>query len=485
MQKIFIIFSLFFTTFIHAATVTTNQAIYTPTDGVAIEVNFEGMVNKNKDWIALYHSGASNAWGNVIAWKWTGDKSSGKVTLLDASQRHKIQDGKYEVRAFYNNSYKLEAKVAFEVKGANPRAPKLHIKKTEYSTTEKIAVAFEDMANKNKDWIAVYPANASNAWENVVDWAWTKDKTSGQLSFDALPEGDYEIRAFYNNSASVVYARVSFKVKIINTRKAKLSTTREYFKPTEDVRINFENIKGSTEDWIGIYHVGSQSNRANAIQWKSNKGSVTKGQANFGKLANGNYEARLFYDDSHEGTYKDEASVEFSVHNLFEEAKEQCLVKGKSTALILCSPDTQEAYILDNSKLFISTLHIADLDRGLRLGKSIASIDKPSPHNTYVGFRILENTPLIAIDVSYDMGDLIDVTTFYNVFGKVQFSTGMYQGHNDYTTLRGTIKTIENGQKLRITYKGFDHDRNEWINYQDIYDISNINDIKKISQTEI
>jgi len=199
----------------YAATLTTNKTTYSPTDATPIEVNFNGMTGLNKDWIAIYPAGTDNAWKNVIKWAWTGDKSSGKVTLVTPKERHTLLNGKYEARAFYNNSYKLEAKVAFEIKGIDPHAPHISLPKKIFTTYNKISIKFKNMINANQDWIAIYPAGSNNAFSNVLDWKWTGDKPEGNLTFKALPEGDYEIRAFYNNSAATVYARETFSVKEI------------------------------------------------------------------------------------------------------------------------------------------------------------------------------------------------------------------------------------------------------------------------------
>ncbi len=172
---------------------------------------------------------------------------------------------------------------------------------------------------------------------------------------------------------------------------------------------------------------------------------------------------------------------------LINKAKKQCIEKSKSISEILCTLDNK-AYIIDNTKLFTTTLHIVDFDLET-IGESIASINKPSPNSTYVGFRILKDTELIAIDKIYNNGDLHDVTNFYNLQGKLQFHTKTYQDVESAMFLRGTIKTIENGNKLRITYKAFEpvgNDRDKWwVTYEDIYDISNINNTKKINNRKI
>ena len=72
--------------------------------------------------------------------------------------------------------------------------------KNTYQINQPISIEFKDFTNHNKDWIAIYPAGSSNAWKNVKQWRWTDNKTNGNLNFNPLPLGNYELRGFYNNS---------------------------------------------------------------------------------------------------------------------------------------------------------------------------------------------------------------------------------------------------------------------------------------------
>jgi hypothetical protein len=145
----------------------------------------------NNDWIGLYHQGASVAWNNVIRWSWTGDNSSGSLTLDGVSA------GEYEVRAFFNNSYIVEASSQLRVGSASVSTNKVN-----YQSTEKIYVHFANMLG-NQDWIAIYHQGASVAWNNVIRWSWTGDTSSGDLVFRGLSSGNYEVRAFFNNSYEI------------------------------------------------------------------------------------------------------------------------------------------------------------------------------------------------------------------------------------------------------------------------------------------
>ena len=66
-----------------------------------------------KDWVGIYPKNSNNSWVNVIAWNWISKND--KVSLTKIEKEMPI--GEYEVRLFFNNTYKDEAKYTFSVKG--------------------------------------------------------------------------------------------------------------------------------------------------------------------------------------------------------------------------------------------------------------------------------------------------------------------------------------------------------------------------------
>jgi len=195
------------------------------TNNEKITLVFSGMNNGHKDWIAIYHAGADNNGNNVITWKWTGDTPSGKLTF------NTLGEGKYEVRAYHNNSYKIEAKASFEVKIDSGATPKIALTEKRFTTDENITLVFSNMNNAHKDWIAIYRHETDNNWKNVIDWRWTGDTSSGKLTFGKLKEGEYDVRAYYNNSYKTV-AENRFSVyktekDIVNEKKNALKTAHK------------------------------------------------------------------------------------------------------------------------------------------------------------------------------------------------------------------------------------------------------------------
>ncbi len=84
--------------------------------------------------------------------------------------------------------------------------------KSEYNSGESIAVTVGDMSGLN-DWIGIYPAGIiSDDWEELAGWAWTGDVINGTITLDGIPEGQYDVRVFFNSSTDEV-AEVSISVK--------------------------------------------------------------------------------------------------------------------------------------------------------------------------------------------------------------------------------------------------------------------------------
>ena len=127
--------SLLLSNFLYSATLTTEKELYSPNEKIFVQ--FTDMIGKNKDWLAIYPKGASTTWANVLQWKWTENQEKGSVHF-DA-----LPIGNYEIRAFYNNSYQIEATCTFKVKGKSPSS-----------------ILYEDAENGlTQEWISENPKN--------------------------------------------------------------------------------------------------------------------------------------------------------------------------------------------------------------------------------------------------------------------------------------------------------------------------------------
>ena len=273
---------------------TNNTMIKTDKENYNIEdkivVNISNMLGSSKDWVAIYPEGSSTASENLIYWDWTNSEINTSITF------NSLPTGRYEVRAFFNNTFNVEAVSPFTVEDANPPAI-LTIQKKEYLEREAIAVTFENMLGDDDDWIAIYAKGKNSERKNVIAWKSTGGAEEGLVTFDALPVGEYDVRAFFKNSYKLE-AKQSFIVKRANAVKASLQTSNNHYTNSEKITVHFQDMLGDKKDWIALYSKGSTNDRKNIIEWHYTNG-LKDGNITFEKLPSGQYEARAFFEDSY------------------------------------------------------------------------------------------------------------------------------------------------------------------------------------------
>lgn len=243
------------------ATVTTSKVSYLPEE--EISAIFDNMSGDDQDWIAIYPVGSTSDWGNQLDWKWIAGDISGERAF------DPLPAGEYEVRVFFNNSFNMEAKANFTVEAA-PTGVNLVLNKEVYAQNELIYIDYTNMQGNQSDWIGIYPAGASYHFENVIDFKQTNGTINGQISLggvDTLPDalnnpgglkpGNYEVRAFYNNSLGAQVVK-SFTV----TQQAITSTV--YESATGSISPNWVHISGPTAPY---YYEGMVNLKPN---WISN-----------------------------------------------------------------------------------------------------------------------------------------------------------------------------------------------------------------------
>ena len=153
------------------------------------------------------------------------------------------------------------------------------------------------MLGHDKDWIAIYPAGSTTAWDNMIQWAWTNGELEGSHTFDALPQGNYEARIFFNNSA-ILKGSHPFTVQ---STEFNLESRKASYDPFELIHADFVNMRGAGSDWLGIFPVGANHDKASAIEWRDSQ-SLVDGNISFNGLAVGTYEMRAYFATLHKET---------------------------------------------------------------------------------------------------------------------------------------------------------------------------------------
>jgi len=212
------------------------------------------------------------------------------------------------------------------------QATSITAQKDTFLVDEPLTFAATDMSGDSTDWIGVYPVGASNAWENVRSWKWTRwrsPKTSGTLTIHGLPAGEYEVRAFFHNSY-IVEAIDTFTVAPdVQNNPVNISTNKEVYAPNESITITLSNMLGDSQDWIGIYPVGSSNSWSNVRSWKWT-GGIVNGTITLPGVAAGEYEARAFYENSYHLETIDTFTVEAN-NDGNDDGKAKIFIIGDST----------------------------------------------------------------------------------------------------------------------------------------------------------
>lgn len=236
--------------------------------------------------------------------------------------------------------------------------PTLTTAKATFSVSEPIVVNFANLSGAAADWVGIYAAGSANT--AYLQYLYTGGKTSGSLSFNARVAGNYEARLFLNDSYTLA-TKVAFRVGSVDecpndpaktapgicgcgvsdadsdgdgTANCKdacasdrtkiapgvcgcgvpegtcaapsVKTTKATFAAGESIVVTYANLPGGAKDWIGIYVAGSANTAY--LQYLYTGGKVS-GSMTFSARAAGNYEARLFFNDS----YNLAAKAAFSV----------------------------------------------------------------------------------------------------------------------------------------------------------------------------
>lgn len=181
-----------------------------------------------------------------------------------------------------------------------------------YAVNENIQVSFNDLRGADDDWIGIYQQGNNNDVGNIIQWNLTGGNANGNMMFNGLPEGNYHVRVFYGVDLQTVVQK-AIQVEGDNKENppadnVSLETSKPTYQSGEAITVRFSNMLGNDHDWIGIYPVGAPNDWGNQVAWAWTDGQVN-GQKSFPSLPAGNYEVRIFFNDS----FNDQARKAFTV----------------------------------------------------------------------------------------------------------------------------------------------------------------------------
>ncbi len=166
-----------------------------------------------------------------------------------------------------------------------------------------------------------------------------------------------------------------------------LSLSKSNYAVNEPINLNYTNLPGNSTDWVGIYVAGTPN--SDYLQYKYSDGAVN-GMMQFNGLSgSGDYEARLFFNDS----YNDEYAVQFTVQgtNLYPEiAFTEPSSSNVSTDLgVVIEASDPDGSVSDIALYIDNALVRVDTQAPYEWGTANSSQDDPALMNLSAGIHQL------------------------------------------------------------------------------------------------
>ena len=294
----FIIIKMLVAISLFAATITLDKDTYRT--GENITITLTQMPGNDGDWVGIYPKDApGDTWDNITTWKHDGNVTNG-THILEG-----IPAGDYEARVFLDNSYQILTKISFNVEAYQTT---VRTSKETFQLTEPITITLTGMPGFDGDWVGIYPKGApGDTWENIATWKHNGEVTNGNHTLESVPAGDYEVRVFLNNSYTIL-AIHDFSVED-RAYTTTVITEKEIFEVGDPIVLTVTNMPGLEGDWIGIYPKGAPGDTWDNIATWKHDGKATDGTYALESVPAGDYEVRVFLNNS----YRILATHDFSV----------------------------------------------------------------------------------------------------------------------------------------------------------------------------
>jgi len=148
---------------------------------------------KEQTWIGIYEADKSTEWENVKSWCWV---ESGSCTI----DLPILQPGDYEVRLFFNNSFKEEANIPFNI-GRFPgnSAPIFEDNQT-VSNSQAITVKHIHRSTEG-DWIGIFKEGSAYTRKNLEGWSYVDGTATTLEPINGVIEtGVYDLVLFIKDT---------------------------------------------------------------------------------------------------------------------------------------------------------------------------------------------------------------------------------------------------------------------------------------------
>lgn len=350
------------------------------------------------DWIGLFHEGDDITVANLLSYSWVGGDTTVDLKISNSVNPSNydgvdLTSAEYVIVAFTQGKDMTQVgatTINIEVPEQNNFNPTVSISNQTNYSGDMIPISVDGLAAFDGEFVGIFPAGSSNDWGNALEWEWTDDIRSGEISaLHGVSAGDYQIRVFYDGDMELeTFTNVTVKANInINTS---ISTDNNTYEDNERITVSFDGMPGNEADIIGIYKVGAGSSvhSAETLEWTNGR---EKGSVSLDPVEAGQYEIRAY----HQGADDTSVSVKSITITAAAPAQRDCKVAlfadehDPLNRLLAVDYGTMTA--IDQVPVDGSLTHHADVvsadflpNGGLRTANHILMIPKGSQHiNVY------------------------------------------------------------------------------------------------------
>ncbi len=259
--------------------------------GEAVNFNWTNAPGMSTDWIGVYRVGQVPGQVGSTAWTYA-PTTNGSVSFPDLAK------GYYYATFMANDGYfEIIDRIYFSV---GDRIGTLTMVKTALDASEDFDIAFADGPGIAKDYLGIFKLGDTPGVDKLVTYYYFDGKSLGSVHVtEDLPDGNYFVAMFTNDSYTEVSNRVEFSVgeAQLPPPPATLSINKGQFFDTEPVVLTWANTPGGAKDWIGIYKAGQTPGGPDSTQWSYVAGS--SGSKSFSGLVAGDYFAAFMINDGY------------------------------------------------------------------------------------------------------------------------------------------------------------------------------------------
>lgn len=275
-----------------AATLRINKSQFNV--GERPSIGWSGAPGGAKDWIGIYRVGQEPGAVGSTSWAYT-PSASGTVSL------GALDKGYYYASFMINDAYfEISERLPFAV---GTEIASVSLAKTTLASGERLEIRFADGPATAKDYIGVFRKGAKPGIDLLVSYYYVDGRASGSLSpTEALPDGDYFLALYINDSYTEVSNRVAFTVGAGSEPPPPprvLGVARNLIRTGETLNVSWSGMPGGAKDWVGVYRATQTPGSGSpAVQWRYAAGAA--GSTAFSGLGAGEYYIAFLLNDGYQ-----------------------------------------------------------------------------------------------------------------------------------------------------------------------------------------